>query len=161
MQSLFNGFGCRLYHLDCRRVACIYGIESLLLLGRIPAIVVTSVPVKVCLRLAGQASPSPEVQSCEQASFPRRLRYACKYVSVVCVTGCRRSTLSELEVIARETELFKHHRLSVFRRQGKVLVDISVCVFDRCREICLEGVLAYPTPVIRPNVDIHVVDVRT
>ena len=41
-----------------------------------------------------------------------------------------------------------------------MLVDVLVRIGYGLREICLEGILAYPAPVVRPDMDVQVIDVR-
>ena len=82
-------------------------------------------------------------------------------MGVVCVTGMSCSSLLELESVTRETELLDHHRLAVLCCNLKVLVDIFVSVCNGHREIGVERILSHPFPVVWPDMDVHVVDVRT
>ena len=50
-------------------IACIYGIESLLLLSGIAAVVVTALPIYIGRRLACETAPSPEIDSCKKTAL--------------------------------------------------------------------------------------------
>ena len=70
-------------------------------------------------------------------------------------------SLLELESVTWETELLDHHRLAILCGNLKMLVDVNVCVGDCKRKIGFEGILTHPAPVVWPDMDVHVVDVRT
>ena len=70
-------------------------------------------------------------------------------------------SLLELESVTRESELLDHHRLAVLCSNLKMLVDIFVSICNGHRKICVERILSHPFPVVWPDVDVHVVDVRT
>ena len=80
---------------------------------------------------------------------------------VISVTCSGRRALRKLEVVAREAELLHNHRFAVLCSNSKMLVDVFVGILDRYRKICLEGLFTHPAPVVRPDMDVHVVDVRT
>ena len=159
-QRLLDGLGGFLDDLHCRSITCIYGIQALLLLSRIAAVIVSRLPVQVCLRLTCKASPAPEVQSCEKTVLVCRLHDASEHMSVIFVTRCRRRALSKLEIIARESEFLEHDRLSILLSEGKMLVDVLIGIGYGLRKISLEGVFAHPAPVVRPDMDVQVIDVR-
>ena len=82
-------------------------------------------------------------------------------MSVILVTGCHWTSFLELEVITRESELLENHRLSILGRNLQVIINVLVCIGDSCRKIGIESILTHPAPVIRPDMDIHIVDVGT
>ena len=81
-------------------------------------------------------------------------------MSVIFVTRCRRCALSELEIVARESEFLEHDRLSILLSEGKMFVDVLVRIGYGLRKICLEGIFTHPAPVVRPDMDVQVIDVR-
>ena len=79
---------------------------------------------------------------------------------IISIASGDRGALGELKIVAREAEFFEHHRLAVTRSHFKVHVDVVIRVAYRLLKIGLECFLAYPAPVVRPDMDVHVIDVR-
>ncbi len=153
LRSLFN-------YSDSRGIACIYRIESLLLLCRIAAIIISWHPVDVFRRLPRKTAPAPEIHSGKKTALAAGFRYTSEHMLIISVPcGCR-CALGEFEIVTRETEFFKYDRLSVFFSHFQMLVNICVRVLERLSEICGKSGLTHPVPVVRPHVDIHIVNVR-
>jgi hypothetical protein len=144
----------------CGFVGSIYGIQALLFLSRISAVVIARLPVDVGLRLLGQTAPSPEIESGKEAAFLSFLNDSRADMFVISVSGCRRSALCELETVARKAELLQNHRLAISASHIHMHVDVGVSVVHRLLKICLKGVFTNPAPVIRPDMDIDIVYIR-
>ncbi len=155
-----DSFRSLLNDSNSRGIACIYRIESLLLLCRIAAIIISWHPVDIFRRLPRKTAPAPEIHSGEKAALTAGFRYTSEHMLIISVPcGCR-CALGEFEIVTRETEFFKHDRLSVFFSHFQMLVNIRISILERLSEICGKSGLTHPVPVVWPYVDIHIVNVR-
>ena len=147
---------------DCysRLVRGINGIQALLLLSRISAIIISRLPIYVGCRLLGKSAPAPEIQSRKQATFFRRLYDSLQHMLIVCISAGCRSSFCKLEAITRETELLKHYRLAVSCRNFQMSIDICISIGYSLIEICCKCLFANPAPVVRPDMNIHIIDIR-
>ena len=68
-KSFLDSLGCLLDDVRSRYIACINGVETLLLLCRITAVIVSRLPVDIGLGLTCKAAPAPEIETCKQTAF--------------------------------------------------------------------------------------------
>ena len=126
-------------------------------LGRIARIVVARQPLLV-LRI-GKAAPRPEVATRKLASLFGIVSHKREDILIIAVATLGAHSLVELEAIARIAKLLHHKRFAKTVAYLKMTVDILKRVVAGCRQIFDKAVGARPAPVIRPDMDVAIVDV--
>ena len=120
-------------------------------------IVVAHLPLLMA-RLS-QAAPSPEITARKQATLLSMVSHQREDVPIIAVASLCRCVECELEAIARITELLHHQGFVQAFADGQMLVDILLGVLTGTRQMLDERVRMRPSPVVRPQMYITVVDV--
>lgn len=144
-------------HLQRRLVFGKDRVESLLLLSGIAGIGIAHLPLLV----AGlcESAPSPEVAACEASASFHVVGHELEYILIVAVAGFCGRSWSETEPVAGIAEFFHDERFLDFLADLQVAVDVVAGVLTRALHVFPERVFFGPAPVVRPQVDVAIVDV--
>ena len=106
-----------------------------------------------------ESAPSPEVAACEASASFHVVGHELEYIFIVAVAGFCGRSWSETEPIAGIAEFFHDERFLDFLADLQVAVDVVAGVLTRALHVFPERVFFGPAPVVRPQVDVAIVDV--
>ena len=109
--------------------------------------------------LSGKTAPCPEVASGKESAALTVLADEVEYITVIFIAGSGRCLFGEAETVTGKTEFLQNDRLAVLPGNDHVVIYILLSIFLGTRKKFLQAVRLHPTPVVRPDVDIQIIDV--
>ena len=107
----------------------------------------------------GIATPPPEITTGKGTTLLHVVTHQLEDVAIVAVAPCSWTAWLEGHIVARIAELFHDEGLLQLLTDSKMLVDIVLGIFAGTRQILHQTVALCPSPVIRPEVYVTIVDV--
>ena len=133
---------------------------QLLFLSRISGVIISLFPIDMVGILFSKTTPCPKVTSGKKSTVLPVLTNQIKYILIIFITNFCRSTFRKTKTVTRETKFFKYHRLLIFLRNHHVIINIFLRILLSSRKKFFQTISFYPSPIIRPNMDIQIVNIR-